>query len=272
MQIERQAFYGTEKVVHAVRDKVAKVLSQGERIDYLTFVPDGEPTLDQDLGAKISALKELGIPIAVIGNATLIDREDVREDLMEADWVSMKVDAVRPSTWRQINRPHGSLDLQKILEGMKIFAHDFQGEVNTETMLLKGINESQIELEHIASFLGELKPNIAYLSIPTRPPAEDWVQPAGEEAINLAYQLVGSEVDHVELLMGYEGNAFSSTGDAAEDLLSITAVHPMREDAIQHLLTQAGSTWEIIDELIQQEKMIEVQHNGKRFYLRRIDR
>lgn len=272
MQIKRQAFYETEKIIGAVRDKVAKVLDQGEEIDYLTFVPDGEPTLDLNLKAEISALKELGIPIAVISNGSLMTQKDVREDLMGADWVSMKVDAVRLPTWRRINRPHGSLDLQNILEGMRIFAKAFPGELVTETMLLKGVNDEEIDLQEIASYLGEIQPHIAYLSIPTRPPAEDWVQPPEEGSIQLAYQLVGSEVDQVELLLGYEGNAFSSTGDATEDLLSITAVHPMREDAVQRLLTKTGSSWDLIDQLIQQEKLVEVQHDGKRFYLRRIAR
>lgn len=272
MQIKRQAFYETEKIISAVRDKVAKVLDQGEEIDYLTFVPDGEPTLDLNLKAEISALKELGIPIAVISNGSLMTQKDVREDLMGADWVSMKVDGVRPPTWRRINRPHGSLDLQNILEGMRIFAKAFPGELVTETMLLKGVNDEEIDLQEIASYLGEIQPHIAYLSIPTRPPAEDWVQPPEEGSIQLAYQLVRSEVDQVELLLGYEGNAFSSTGDATEDLLSITAVHPMREDAVQRLLTKTGSSWDLIDQLIQQEKLVEVQHDGKRFYLRRIAR
>ena len=272
LQIKRQAFYETEKIVHAARDRVAKVLDQGEEIDYLTFVPDGEPTLDLNLKAEISALKELGIPIAVISNASLMTQEDVREDLMGADWVSMKVDAVREPTWRSINRPHGNLDLQSILEGMRIFAKTFPGKLVTETMLLKNVNDMEIDLQEMASFLGEIQPNIAYLSIPTRPPAEDWVRPAEEESIHQAFQLVGSEVNHVELLLGYEGNAFSSTGDAVEDLLSITAVHPMREDAVQQLLAKTGSSWELIDQLVQQEKLVEVQHDGKRYYLRRIAR
>ncbi len=77
-------------------------------------------------------------------------------------------------------------------------------------------------------------------------------------------------MDHVELLLGYEGNAFSSTGDAEEDILSITAVHPMREDALRHLLKEAGSSWDLVAELIQQGKLVELQHLGKSFYLRRI--
>ena len=272
MQIERRAFYEPEEIFQSVRDKVKKVLDQGESIDYLTFVPDGEPTLDLHLGAEIAALKDLGIPIAVISNASLIYREDVRADLMQADWVSLKVDAVRLPTWRRVNRPYGSLDLQEILEGMRIFADAFQGELATETMLVKGVNDRETDLKEIAAFLGEIQPAVAYLSIPTRPPAEDWVQPAEEGSINLAYQFVEREVDQIELLLGYEGNAFSFTGDAEEDLLSITAVHPMRQDAVEALLSKAGASWALIKELIRQEKMVEVEHDGKRFFLRRINR
>jgi wyosine [tRNA(Phe)-imidazoG37] synthetase (radical SAM superfamily) len=271
MQIERQAFYEPEEIVQAVSDKVTKVLDQGETIDYLTFVPDGEPSLDLNLGSLISALGEFGIRMAVISNASLIWREDVRADLMGADWVSLKVDAVRLHTWRRINRPHGSLDLPRILDGARVFAHDFQGELATETMLVGGVNDNEADLREIASFLGELQPAMAYLSIPTRPPAEDWVRHPEEQNINLAYQLIGDKVNQVELLLGYEGTAFSFTGDVENDLLSITSVHPMREDAVQHLLTEAGSNWDLIAELIRQGKLVEVQYDGKRFYLHRID-
>ncbi|MBE9478850.1 MAG: radical SAM protein, partial [Chloroflexi bacterium] len=135
MQVARQAFYGPEEVIGVVRDKVTSALDQDEAIDYLSFVPDGEPTLDLNLGVEISALRELGIRIAVISNASLIWREDVRAELMAADWVSLKVDAVRIPTWRQIDRPHGSLTLHAILDGIRTFAGDFKGDFVTETML-----------------------------------------------------------------------------------------------------------------------------------------
>jgi wyosine [tRNA(Phe)-imidazoG37] synthetase (radical SAM superfamily) len=272
MQIERQAFYDPDEIVTAVQSKVAKVLGQGEEINYLTFVPDGEPSLDINLGDEISALKELGIPIAVISNASLIWQEEVRADLMSADWVSLKVDAVRLPTWRKINRPHGSLNLEKILEGMQVFVDEFQGVLATESLIVKGVNDSEMDFQELSSFLGGIQPDITYLSIPTRPPAEESVKPADEEMINLAYQLLKNKVGRVELLLGYEGNAFSFTGDVEEDLMSITAVHPMREDAVEHFLAKAGSSWELIEELIRQEKMVEIQYDGKRFYLRRIAR
>lgn len=58
MEKERKSFYPPEKVVAAVRYKVNELLSRGERIDYLTFVPDGEPTLDVNLGRAIELVKD----------------------------------------------------------------------------------------------------------------------------------------------------------------------------------------------------------------------
>jgi wyosine [tRNA(Phe)-imidazoG37] synthetase (radical SAM superfamily) len=270
MRVDRQAFYKQEKVIRAVRDKVAKARASNEAIDYLTFVPDGEPTLDLNMAAELSALSELDIPIAVISNASLIWREDVRDDLMGADWVSLKVDAASIPTWRRINRPHGSLDLHKILNGIRTFAGVFEGELATETMLVKGVNDDEVSLREIASFLGEIQPTVAYVAIPTRPPAEEWVCPAQEDRIHRAYHLFKEQVDRVELLVGYEGNAFASTGDAEQDLLSITAVHPMREDAVEQLLEKAGSNWGLVENLTRQDKLVELSYDGRRFYLRRI--
>jgi len=270
MSVERQAFYEQEKFILAVRDKVTKARDSDESIDYLTFVPDGEPTLDLNLAAEIAAFRELHIPIAVISNASLIWRKDVRDDLMGADWVSLKVDAVREPTWRRINRPHGKLNLNNILDGIRDFARIFEGELAIETMLVRGINDDEVNLQETARFLGEIQPTKAYLAIPTRPPAEEWVHPAQEDQIHQAYHLFKQQVNQVELLIGYEGNAFASTGDAEQDLLSITAVHPMREDAVEQLLTKSGVNWDLVESLIKHDKLVELSYGGMRFYLRKI--
>ena len=83
MQVDRTAYYEPQKILKAVRDKVHNVKQRGESIDYLTFVSDGEPTLDINLGHEIELVRQLGIKIAVITNASLIWREDVREELLK---------------------------------------------------------------------------------------------------------------------------------------------------------------------------------------------
>lgn len=270
MQIERQTFYEPNEILKQADEKKSKAAQAGEPIDYLTFVPDGEPTLDVNLGLEIQMLKPLGIKIAVITNGSLVWRQDVREDLARADWVSLKVDSTEEEGWRRVNRPHGNLELTAILGGMLEFAKTYRGELVTETMLTRGVNDSDDHARGIAQFLSRLKPNKAYLSIPTRPPAEEWAQPPSETIINRAYQILGNSVDQVEYLIGYEGNAFASTGDIEEDLLSITAVHPMREDAVSEFLTRAKADWTAIHGLIEQEQLVEMQYEGQKFYMRRL--
>jgi wyosine [tRNA(Phe)-imidazoG37] synthetase (radical SAM superfamily) len=272
MQVERQCFYKPDRILQEVRQKVEQAGEKGESIDYLTFVPDGEPTLDVNLGREIESLKPLGIRTAVISNASLVGQEDVREELAKADWVSLKTDAASEEVWRRVNRPHGSLRLDEIQEGMLAFAQEYEGVLATETMLVEGINDGEDAVRELTDFLTRLKPDRAYLAIPTRPPAEPWGHGPDEETINRAYQIMSERVRHVEYLIGYEGNAFASTGDIAEDLLSITAVHPMREDAVRDVLDRAGGEWETVQRLVDEDQLVEVRHGEHRFYLRKLNK
>jgi len=270
MPVERENFYMTKDIVQAVKEKVKRAKAKGEPLDYLTFVPDGEPTLDANLGQEIDLLKPLGIKIAIISNASLIWREDVRQDLSLTDWVSLKVDAVINKTWHQINKPQKSLKLEAILEGMLKFADTFKGELTTETMLIHGINDNSSELKEIADFLAQLKPNKAYLAIPTRPPAKKEVKAASESVINTAYQIFTDKLGSVEYLIGYEGNTFAFTGQIEDDLLSITSVHPMRQEAVTEFLKKASTDWRVIEKLIKDGRLLELEYEGRKFYMRKL--
>lgn len=270
MQVNREGFYSVDEIARSVETQVNEARKREEHIDYLTFVPDGEPTLDCNIGKEIELLKSLGIKIAVITNATLLWREDVREDLSKADWVSVKVDAVSRKTWRAIDRPHKLLNLEDIHEWMIAFARSFNGFLATETMLIDGVNDNKDELENTARFVASLGPQRSYLSIPTRPPAEKRVKSASEKAIAMAYHIFIEQGIDAEYLIGYEGNAFAFTGNVAEDVLSIAAVHPIREDGVRELLRKAHEEWPVITKLIEDEKLIEVDYQGNKFYMRRI--
>jgi len=270
MSDRRREFYSPLAVVAAVEAKVHEVREHGEAIDFLTFVPDGEPTLDVHLGEEIGGLRHVGPKIAVISNGSLIGLQDVRMDLILADWVSLKIDAIGEKAWRRIDRPHRSLKIESITTGMLVFAEAFGGTLVTETMLVAGVNDGVEQLRELAAFLGRLRPAVAYLSIPTRPPAERWVRAPDEETLNRAYLSVGSQVDRVELLTGYEGNAFSATGNTEEDLLSITAVHPMRADAVEDLVKRNGDTWATVELLVKERRLVELSYEGQRHYLRRL--
>jgi len=272
MQIKHQSFYPPEQILAEVADKVEEAKQRGERIDYLTFVPDGEPTLDSQLGRTIELLRPLDIRIAVITNTSLIDQAAVREALLLADWVSLKVDAVTESVWRRVDRPQRALPLATLHAGMLDFAATFRGELATETMMVRDVNDSESEMAQVATFLRQLAPDKAYLAVPTRPPAEPWVQPPTSEALVAAYHLFAAALGEarVEYLIGYEGDAFAFTGHVEEDLLSITAVHPMREQAVDAYLRKAGANWDVVQRLIAAGKMVRLSYGGHSFYMRKL--
>ncbi len=272
LSIQRREFYSPDELAMEVRDKVTEITQGGSRIDYLSFVPDGEPTLDGKLGEHIELLRPLGIPVAVLTNGSLINLKEVREDLQKADLVSLKTDALTSRTWRKIDRPHRSLNLEAIRDGMYEFAREFKGEIITETMLLKGFNDSYEEMKTIANFLRSLKPLKSYISIPTRPTPVRGVVPADNKTLTMAYQVLRENGSPVEYLVGYEGNEFGFCGNVEEDLLAITSVHPMREEAVRAILKRAGADWNLIGDLVRRGSLTEVEYQGTTFYLRKLPR
>jgi wyosine [tRNA(Phe)-imidazoG37] synthetase (radical SAM superfamily) len=269
MTIERQPFFPPEQLRTAVESKLNDMRINNESADYCTFVPDGEPTLDCNLGISITLLKQFSLPIAVITNSSLIGRPDVRNDLLTADWVSFKVDSVNDAVWRKIDRPHRKLNREEIMDGIRLFSQEFNGKLVTETMLVAGVNDDISTLSEIAEYLATIKPAVSYLSIPTRPPAEKWVHAPDESSIHRAYHIFSQRLSTVEYLIGYEGNKFAYTGNIEEDILSITSVHPMREDAVKEYLHTAGGTFSTIEKMIEDERLIALNHDNNRFYIRK---
>ncbi|MFW6035165.1 MAG: radical SAM protein [Halothermotrichaceae bacterium] len=268
MQIEPIEIKKLKLIKDKVKHKIKVLRTRGEKIDYLTFVADGEPTLAFELGELIDTFKDYGVKIAVITNASLLWKDKVKNDLQKADWISLKCDSVVGSTWKKINRPYGQLDLNRIQEGMIEFAGEYQGILATETMLLKDMNDKKNEIEQISQFVKKLAPEISYLSIPTRPPAEGYAVSPSPEFINLAFNIFKRANIKVEYLIGYEGNEFASTGDIVEDVLSISAVHPLKEEAVDELINKCEGSWSDIDRLVFDKKLFEVEYENSKYYIR----
>jgi wyosine [tRNA(Phe)-imidazoG37] synthetase (radical SAM superfamily) len=272
MQINRQEFYKPDDLVGEVKELLSNIQNEKDYPDYITIVPDGEPTLDINLGTLIQQLKLLKVPVAVITNASLMDQPEVQNDLLNADFVSVKADIFSFDTWKKLNIPHKKLDIHKITAGIRAFGKNFSGTMVTETMLVQGVNDSTSELKNTARIIGSFNPDTAYIAIPTRPPAFKKVKPSDEATVNAAYHIFKEYIDNVELLTGYEGNAFASTGNFRDDLLSITAVHPMREDAVKELLNKTGSNEELLTFLLEEKQIEKLIFGHYSYYLRKFRR
>jgi wyosine [tRNA(Phe)-imidazoG37] synthetase (radical SAM superfamily) len=266
--IEPRAFFSPTQIHEAVAAQVEKLKARGLAIDYLTFVPDGEPTLDIAFGESIEVLRDLDIPIAVITNGPLLWRSDVRARLARADLVSVKVDTVHEDTWRQINLPHHDLALDIILRGIREFARDFDGTLITDTMLIAGINDDTDTLIGTADFLAEIAPRTAYIAVPTRPTTVKKAHATDEAGMTRAHEIFSTRLPSVELLTGHEVGEFAYTGDARSDLLAVTAVHPMREVDVRRLLSRDQADWALVEDLLTEGVLKSTLYEGERYYLR----
>ena len=264
MRIKRCEFYKPEEIYAQTEKKLLDLDRNNERVDYLSFVPDGEPTLDIGLGQHIHLLKPLGIKIAVITNASLLWMDSVKEDLMQADWVSVKIDAVNNELWKKIDRPHGSLAIDKVLFGVMDFAKKFKGTLVTETMLVNGLNNNTAHIKEVADQIKNINPGKAYLLVPTRPPAEEGISKPTEESLRDAYDIISQRGIQVECITGDEKDSFYFTDDVVSDLLSISSVHPVREDVIVNLLEKRNLDFSVINQLVDKKLISSYIYEGKK--------
>ncbi|MGD9995222.1 MAG: radical SAM protein [Salinivirgaceae bacterium] len=260
-------FYNPE-VIYDETQKHLEKLAPADYPDYLTFVSNGEPTLDIQLGKTIDRLKEFNIPIAVITNASLLHLPEVRSNLCKAQWVSVKVDTSDEAIWKTINRPHPSLSFSQYKENLITFASEFKGTLVSETMLVQAVNDAEQSLEQTAQLIKTINPKTAFISIPIRPPAIKTVSIPDEETLNLAYQIYTETGLNTELILGFEGTNTGFTGNIYEDILNICTVHPIREETMQELLAKNNASFSVVNSLMHNHLIREVHYQEKRFYVR----
>ncbi|OQA56331.1 MAG: molybdenum cofactor biosynthesis protein A [Candidatus Omnitrophica bacterium ADurb.Bin277] len=140
-------------------------------LDQITFAGNGEPTLAVNLGEMIREMRKIRPEkIAVITNASLIDREDVRAELALADLVVAKLDAVTNTTFQNVNRAPSSVNLEKILEGIGSFRKVFAGKLAIQVMFV-ALNKG--EAARIAERINVVAPDEIEVNTPLRAsPAE----------------------------------------------------------------------------------------------------
>jgi wyosine [tRNA(Phe)-imidazoG37] synthetase (radical SAM superfamily) len=147
---ERKIFAPTEVILREI-----STLPRNLKIDYITFSGNGEPTLAKNLGSMINRIKKMRKEkIAVITNASLIDRSDVQDDLSHADFVLLKFDANAEDLFVDINRPSPGIRFGDIVKGIKKFSAMYKGRLALQVMLVKKNKAYAREIAKMAVKLG----------------------------------------------------------------------------------------------------------------------
>jgi len=133
------------------------VVNSNKRIDYITFSGLGEPTLNSDIGMLIGRVKEItNIPVVVLTGGGLLYKEDVVNDIKNADLIKVSLDAPNDKILKKINRPHHNINFQNNLDGLKQLLRNFNGRVWLEIMLIKGLNDGIDEVNEFKNIIDDI--------------------------------------------------------------------------------------------------------------------
>lgn len=224
--LKRKAYFPTE----AIKKELADFLGDpdnGNRVDILTFSGSGEPTLHAGIGELIRFLKTItSIPVAVITNGSLLWDPQVREDLLAADRVVPSLDAVTPEAFEAVNRPAEGITVAKMIDGLKTFREEYEGELWVEVLLCEGVNDAEADIAALKEVLDDIGPDKVQLNTVVRPPSEATARPLSEERLNQIKDFLGEKAEVI----------------AAFDASKISAYHKATEEEILNLLRRRPET------------------------------
>jgi wyosine [tRNA(Phe)-imidazoG37] synthetase (radical SAM superfamily) len=179
-----------------VLEAVDKALGRDPDVDVLTFSGSGEPTLYLGLGDLIRRLQSaFSKPVAVLTNASLLYRGEVRRELRRADLVLPSLDAWREDVFHRINRPHPRLRLAEILEGLVRFSKGFDGELWLEILFVRGVNDDPEGLSGLKTWVERIRPDRIQINTVVRPPAEPWVEAVSSERLEEIRKRLGERAE-----------------------------------------------------------------------------
>ena len=260
--VRRKTFFDPKDVL----DQVRKAIASGARIDHITFSGSGEPTLNRSLGGLIRGIKKMtDIPVAVLTNATLLSRMDVREGLRAADVVVPSFDAATPGLFRRVNRPHRSLSLNRTLKGLVEFRRRYKGRIWLEIMLVKGMNDSPAHVRKLKEAIAAVRPDKVQLNTVVRPPAVKNSRPLYAAEMEKIREAIG---EGCEVVAGFPKKAQTPAIFSLEaGILSMVRRRPVTaEDIAAFLGRDRAPVRKALASLVSAKKIRRALFKGKTFF------
>ena len=260
--VQRKKYFSERTILQQIR----QILDSGQRIDYITFSGSGEPTLNSSIGSLIKKIKKItSLPVAVLTNSTLLTKKSVREALLHADLVVPSLDAATQEVFERVSRPHPSLKIQIIIEGLKKFRQEFEGSIWLEILLVKGINDSPLHIQKLEQAVNEINPDRIQLNTVVRPPAEDFARPLSLPEMEAIKKIFGKKAEIIA-----EFDKIQHTPSSLDLKDAVLAMVQRRPVTLSEMGASLGKhkneLIKYLDFLLKEDKIKLVTHKGRKYY------
>ena len=179
--IRRKKFVEASRVEKDLKDSLKKA-----KADVITFSGSSEPTLALNLGEIIKRIRKTSdLPIAILSNASLLHRKDVRKELTQLDVVAATLDAPNQKLFEKISRPHESISFKRLVDGILKFRKEYKGKLALQMMFTKENADYAGEMAKIAE---RIKPDEIQLNTPLRPSPVKPLSPKEMEKIKKKFK------------------------------------------------------------------------------------
>lgn len=260
--IKRKEYFTSSEILSQIK----KALNSGQRIDYITFSGSGEPTLNSAIGTLIKEIKKItSIPVVVLTNSSLFTRKSVRKALRASDLVVPSLDAATQEIFAEINRPHPSLKIEKIIEGLKEFRHEFKGSIWLEIMLVKGVNDSPPHIKKLIKAISEINPDKVQLNTVIRPPAEKFALALNSKELEEIKNILGEKCEIIAEFAKKE--QVPPSEDLEEAIFSLIQRRPVTlTDISSSLGKHKNEIMKYLNFLLEKGKIKVVVYKGLKYY------
>jgi wyosine [tRNA(Phe)-imidazoG37] synthetase (radical SAM superfamily) len=260
---ERHEFYALGGIMAELEERLDEIPAKP---DYLTLSGTGEPTLYSRLGELITAAKRLiDVPVAVITNGALLNRAEVRRELLYADAVLPSLDTALPGTFERINRPHECCDLEAIISGLEIFTAEFAGTILLEILLIDGFNTDTENLEALRAAVGRLRCDSIQLNTAVRPGTERTIKPLDENALERAGKLIAPDC---EIITGATVRTDREDRAVRDKIIDLTVRRPCTaEDIHRSLGVPLPGVVKMLAALVDNGRISTEKQGGRTFFI-----
>jgi wyosine [tRNA(Phe)-imidazoG37] synthetase (radical SAM superfamily) len=261
--LERKEYVPAETILHDVHEALREVRGH---VDYIACSGSGEPCLNSAIGEIIEGIKELTrIPVAVITNSSLLHLKEVRQALLKADVIMPSLDAASPAVFQVINRPHPSLEIREIIEGLAAFRGEYKGQLWLEILLCQGVNDGQAEIEGLREAIHIIRPDLVQLNTVVRPAVEAYAAALTIDQLEQVRSALGADV---EIIADFEGHRhLTPLEDLEEKVIRIIERRPETpEDLAKALGLNTIEMKRIADKLTKQGRIKYRLFNERLYY------